>query len=341
MKKIIFIIIVFAAFLSCNKNAQKVTIGELTCEYTGNPLGIDVEHPRFSWNIVSGQRDIYQQSYQIIVSESLSDIKNGTGKSWDSGKTDSDNTVNIEYNGTALKSNTDYFWRVRVWTNEENFIWSEPATFHTGLFDKADWKAKWITTKEEIVHASPLFRKEFKIDKKIAQAFAFVTAGGNYEFYLNGKKVGDHVLDPEITDYRKTILYSTYEVTQLLKNGTNVAGAMLGNGAYNMRKVNGRYSWGKEGAGLSNPCLLAQLDIIYADGSQSVIATDESWKHAPGPITFNNIYGGEDYDARKEITGWATREFKNEGWSSVIIAKNPRSRTIASCGLGLSNNYNH
>ncbi len=82
MKKTIFIIIVFAAFLSCNKNAQKVTIGELTCVYTGNPLGIDVEHPRFSWNIVSGQRDIYQQSYQIIVSESLSDIKNGTGKSF-------------------------------------------------------------------------------------------------------------------------------------------------------------------------------------------------------------------------------------------------------------------
>jgi len=96
MKKTIFIIIVLFTFLSCNKNAQEVTIGELTCEYTGNPLGIDVEHPRFSWNIVSGQRDIYQQSYQIIVSESLSDIKNGTGKSWDSGKTDSDNTVNFK-----------------------------------------------------------------------------------------------------------------------------------------------------------------------------------------------------------------------------------------------------
>jgi alpha-L-rhamnosidase len=168
-----------------------------------------------------------------------------------------------------------------------------------------------------------MFRKEFSVDKKIKQAYVYVTACGFYEFYINGQKVGDHVLDPAITDYRKTVLYSTFDVSGLLQQGANVAGAMLGNGAYNMRNTKGRYSWGRGNSSLGNPCFLAQINVTYNDGSQSIITTDETWKSAYGPVTFNNIYGGEDYNAQKEIDGWHTSGFNDNIWENAAIASNP------------------
>ncbi len=324
MKKLLFYITVFSLFFSCSNANKKVEVNKLICEYCTNPTGIDVQKPRFSWKIISKERGIYQQSYRIIVGKKLSEIKNKNGECWDSEITKSDNTVNIEYNGTKLESNTDYFWRVLTVLTDGTAVWSSPAIFHTGLFNKTDWKAKWITTEEEIEHASPLFRKKFKIEKEINQAFAFTTAGGNYEFYINGEKVGERVLEPAITDYKKTVLYSAFDVTELLQKGENVAGAMLGNGAYNMRKMKGRYSWGQEGSTFGNPCVLAQINITFTDGTKTVIQTDNSWKYSPGPITFNNIYGGEDYDARKEIAGWSTPDYSAKNWKNAVLASAPR-----------------
>ncbi len=324
MKKLLFYITVFSLFFSCSNANKKVEVNKLICEYCTNPTGIDVQKPRFSWKIISKERGIYQQSYRIIVGKNLSDIKNKNGECWDTGITKSDNTVNIEYNGTKLESNTDYFWRVLTVLTDGTAVWSSPAIFHTGLFNKTDWKAKWITTEEEIEHASPLFRKKFKIEKEIKQAIAFTTAGGNYEFYINGEKVGERVLEPAITDYRKTVLYSAFDVTELLQKGENVAGAMLGNGAYNMRKMKGRYSWGQEGSTFGNPCVLAQINITFTDGTKTVVKTDNSWKYSPGPITFNNIYGGEDYDARKEIAGWSTPDYSAKNWKNAVLASAPR-----------------
>jgi len=311
-------------FLTSACKDEGTRLDDLRCDYQTNPTGLDSSHPGFSWKIRADQRGISQKAYQIIVGESLDEIKKGTGKCWDSGKVKSGRTVNIAYEGIPLKSDREYFWCVRIWTNEDRPVRSEPARFHTGLFHPSDWKAQWITAGEEIIHASPLLRKEFAVGKKVKQAFAFVSACGYDEFYLNGKKVGDHVLDPAITDYRKTILYSTYDVTDLLKEGDNIAGAMLGNGAYNIRKAEGRYSWG-QGGGLKNPCFLMQLNMTYEDGSQAVVITDGSWKYAPGPITFNNIYGGEDYDARKEIRGWASESFPDNDsrWKNAVPAPEP------------------
>ncbi len=326
MKKAAFILLLFAMFCSCSQKTQKITVEKLSCEYLKNPLGVDVQNPRFSWKITSGERGISQTAYQIIVGENADDVKKGNGKIWDSGKITSDITVNIEYAGPTLQSNTSYFWKVKVWDNQESVVSSEPASFQTGMLKNADWTAKWITTREEITDASPLLRNEFELDKPIQKATAYVTACGYYEFYLNGKKVGDHVLDPGITDYRKTILYSTYDVTDLLQKGTNAAGAMLGNAAWNMRKTEGRWSWGGGGSSLGSPCFLMQLMVTYKDGSQATYITDESWKTSEGPITFNNLYGGEDYDARKEIAGWAENNFDDSQWTKVAIASTPTGK---------------
>lgn len=314
--------LLFFLIISCD-SSDSIEISHLTTEYLTNPLGGDTPHPRFSWKLISEERDVQQTSYQVIVGESLKEIKKGTGTIWDTGEISGDRTVNLEYVEAPLQSNTTYYWRVKVWLDDELFVWSEPAFFHTGIFDKSGWQAQWITTPEEIVHHSPLLRKEFQVEKKIEQAVAYVTAIGFYELYLNGEKVGDHVLDTGVTDYRETILYSTYDVTSFLKNGDNVAGAMLGNGAWNLRKAEHRWSWGGGGASFGNPALFMQLMITYKDASQSVITSDKTWKISPGPISFNNLYGGEDYDARKELPGWAAAGFNDSDWQQVVVAKGP------------------
>jgi alpha-L-rhamnosidase len=324
--RLFFVSTVYFAFsfflLGCN-STELVQPGDLRVEYLSNPMGIDTDQPRFSWKLNSEERNINQKAYQLIVSTSRAETIKKNGQIWDSGKITTNETVNIEYNGKPLQSNTKYYWRVGVSINDGKFIWSEPAFFHTGILDEKEWKAKWITTQDEITNQSPYLRKGFTLNKKIDQAVAYVTAAGFYEFFLNGEKVGDHVLDPGITDYRETILYSTYDVTDQLKEGVNVAGALLGNGAWNFLKTEGRGSWGRGGTSFGNPALWVQLMINYADGSQEIIVSDNTWKTAASPISFNNLYGGEDYDAREESPGWSTADFDDSDWQNAATAEKP------------------
>ncbi|MEN6323410.1 MAG: family 78 glycoside hydrolase catalytic domain [Proteiniphilum sp.] len=309
--------------ISC-QSSVKNPVQEMWVEYLNNPLGIDTEKPRFSWKIVSQERGVKQAEYQIIVCDHQKDIKRRKGTVWDSGIITDDESVNINYKGIPLESNKTYYWTVGVSLNNGKMIWGEQHTFHTGILDNALWEASWITSPDEITDSSPLFRKSFAVKKKIKNAVAYVTAVGFYELYLNGNKVGDHVLDPGITDYRKTVLYSTYDVTSLLKKGKNVVGAMVGNGAWNLRKTTGRWSWHGDAISFGNPALWVQLMITYTDGSQETIVSDNTWKTTSGPITFNNLYGGEDYDARKEIPNWNRIGMNDSGWRFAVISKGPK-----------------
>ena len=320
MKKLFFSLLAILTIASCKSDLIKVD--GLLCEYLENPQGVDITHPRFSWQLKSGARGVKQYAWKLIVGDNAADVGRGAGNCWDSGKNVSRSTVNLAYDGIPLESNRTYYWRVCVWGDTGDSAWSSPVWFTTGLLDSADWKAGWISVKEDIIHESPVLRKEFSLPKRIEQATAFVTACGFYEFYLNGEKVGDHLLDPGITDYRKTILYSTYDVTRMLKKGKNAAGAMLGNGAWNMRKAENRYSWGEERT-FGNPCLLVQIHVTYTDGTNELIGSDESWKYTAGPVTFNNLYGGEDYDARREQQGWLSPGFDDSGWTNAVRVKKP------------------
>ncbi len=311
--------IIFILFISACSTNEIIIVNDLMTEYLSDPLGVDIPNPRFTWKLSSGSRGISQEAYQVTVSSSKKNLKKNQADIWDSGRILSDRSVNIEYEGVPLESNRVYYWRICIWTNTAKKIYSKPAIFHTGILDESEWEAKWITTKEKIRHESPLLRKEFILNKKVEQAIAFVTARGFYEFYINGKKVGDEVLAPSITDYRKTILYSTFDVTSLLKKGNNVAGAMLANGAYNLLKEEGRWTWGNKDLVLGNPCFFMQLMISYTDGTHTVLTTDNTWKYAAGPVLFNHLFGGEDYDARKEIENWCTTGFNDTGWEQTVI----------------------
>ena len=303
--------------------ANESKLQQLQCEYQTNPMGIDVAFPRFSWIINAAERGVSQSAYRIVVSETQREADSKTGGMWDSGTIESSNTVNIEYQGAPLQSNRKYFWRVCAIVNGKE-EWSNTASFHVGLLKQSDWKAQWINTKEDLLNESPLFRKAFSIDKKVSEAYVYVATAGFYELQLNGKKVGDHVLEPSITDYRKTILYSVYDITSQLQKGKNAFGLMLGNAAYNLTKrVGERYTWSDGGERLGNPKFMLQLHIKYNDGSEETVISDNSWKYTQGPITFNNIYGGEDYDARMEVENWSVATLDDSAWNEAVAAEAP------------------
>jgi len=170
--------------------------------------------------------------------------------------------------------------------------------------------------------ALPIFRHAFAVAKPVAQATLYACGLGQAEFHLNGQKVGAGLLEPGWTNYRKTCLYQTYDVTKMLQPGANALGVMLGNGMYNV--AGGRYT--KFTGSFGPPKLIAQLQVDYADGTSDLIATDERWKLSPGPITFSCIYGGEDYDARQEQPGWDQPGFADAAWQPALVVQGPGGR---------------
>ena len=308
MRKIFLCIFLFLSVISF----AQVKVQNLLTENLSNPIGLDIAAPRFSWQLSGDKRNIQQTAYEIKVAS-------GKATVWNSGKISSGESVHVGYAGIAVQSGKIYTWQVRVWDNSGNASsWSAPATFQTALLNKTDWKAKWISPayiEDSVLRPSPLLRKTFAADRKIATATAYITAHGLYEAQINGHRVGDAYLTPGWTSYNKRLQYQTYNVTDLLKNGSNAIGVTLGNGWYR-----GYLAWGGNhniyGRDIS---LLFQLTINYTDGSSENIVSDESWKSSTGSIISSEIYDGETIDARSDKTGWALSGYDDKNWSGVKV----------------------
>ena len=210
----------------------------------------------------------------------------------------------------------------------------KPAWFEMALLDPSDWQARWIQRESDGAvleseafddHPAPSFRTEFVIAKKVARARVYVSGLGYYELRLNGEKVGDHVLDPGWTTYSKRVLYSTYDVTDQLKQGRNAIGIMLGNGWFNLLPLamGGRIKM-RDFLTIGEPRAIVQLAVEFQDGSSQIIASDETWRVGDGPIIRNGEYLGEVYDARREQTGWDEPGFDDSSWASAIVASEPK-----------------
>jgi len=295
--------------------SQDLKVRDVTVEYKKNPTGIDTRKPRFSWKITGTGTGIMQTAYSIRVA---TDQKFPKSKMiWQSGKRGSDESVLIEYNGPALKSGQKYFWQVKVWDNKKRQSkWSETAYWETGLLSPSDWKAKWIEMQGDTLRyaPSPHFRKEFSVTKPVAKATVYVTSHGLYELHLNGKKVGDQVLTPGWTSYGKRLQYQVFDVTNQVTRGKNAIGAVLGDGWYR-GTLGWSNNWSIYGKRLG---LLMQLRIIYADGSEDLIITDETWEcNNDGAIRMSDIYNGEEYDAGKKLTGWNRPDYNDQSWEKV------------------------
>ncbi|MDZ7722236.1 MAG: family 78 glycoside hydrolase catalytic domain [candidate division KSB1 bacterium] len=294
---------------------------DLRCEYFDEPLGIDTPEPRFSWIIKSPKRGFMQSAFEIQVSKQNNFSNSHELFVWNSGKVHSQKSINITYKGKALKSGTTYYWRVRVWDDEGHTSpWSKVASFHMGLLEQSDWKANWIAS-TDTKDRSPLLRKEFTL-KKVKKAFVYVSGIGNYELYLNGKRVGDFVMEPGPSQHERRVLYMTHDVTNYLKSGNNAIGLWLGEGwgAYSVSDSSRFYQKAKAIGPFDRPTAILQLDVILSSGEVQRIITDETWKTSSSPLTYNNFFGGEDYDARLEQPGWNTPHFEKK-WEPVLIKK--------------------
>lgn len=175
---------------------------------------------------------------------------------------------------------------------------------------------------------SPLYRKEFKLSKQIKIAKAFISGIGYNELFINGKRIGDHVLDPGWTNYKETILYTTYDVTKNFQQGDNAIGVMLGRGNYGMLAID---HWGfyQKGGYIGQPKLLCRFKITYTDGSEENIVSDLSWKVTGGPIVYDGPHMGEIYDATKEIKGWNDLGLSDSSWDKVQPAPSPGGKLKA------------
>lgn len=320
---IFLFLLICSIMFGCTENENSSKLRDLKVEYLTNPLGLDEKTPRFSWIYDDEVRGATQSAYRIIISEKHENLENGIGDLWDSGEVKSSNTLNIQYEGEPLVSGEKYYWRVRAWDQDgEAGDWSETQYFRMGLLNPDDWQADWITAPDTTV-SSPLLRNVFTVEKEIETATAFVTGVGYYEFYLNGQKVGDHVLDPGMTDFRDRILYETYDVTDHLNTGENAAGFWLGNGAFRLKAEEGRWTWYGMNNQFGTPFGIMQLHLQYEDGSEEIISSDGTWKSSSSPIIYNNVYGGEDYDARLEQDEWNTVGFDDASWQPVEIVEDP------------------
>jgi alpha-L-rhamnosidase len=448
---------------------------DLQCEYLANPAGIDSLAPRLSWIMAAGQRDQAQTAYQVVVGSSAELLAADRGDLWDSGKVNSDRSINIEYAGKPLESRMVCHWKVRAWDAQGRPTpWSEPAVWSMGLLNPRDWKAEWIGLPLEITddafsvvnlngagwiwdtptdqagtnyfrrqfdlpdaaiksaaivifgedeftlwvngheahHGSktlrpiavdmakyltpgrntlavqahiekakthggglaarlgvtladgrsvnlttdgawpvsskevqgwnaPSFddsswtravksadffvgdqthrwiwvpapapahylRREFVASQPIRRATAYVSGMGWFELHINGQKIGDHVLDPVVSDYGKRAFYITFDVTDQIKQGPNAIGAILGLGRY------------------CNMQLRVQVELEYADGQTAAWLSDETWKATDGgPIVSNSEYDGETYDARLEMPGWDEPGFDDSKWTQVGTEHGP------------------
>jgi alpha-L-rhamnosidase len=320
--------------------AAPVQVDRLRCEYLENPLGIDAAKPRFDWLMRSDERGQRQIAYQVLVAGSPESLQQDQGDLWDSGRIESDRSLQIEYAGKPLASHQQCWWKVRVWDKDgQPSDWSKPGLWSMGILDPAEWHAKWIAYTKDLPYdvewtqsaPSPVFRKTFEIKQPIRSASVSVCGLGFYELYLNGGKVGDHVLDPAFTRYDKRALYVTYDVTDQLKQGRNAIGAMLGNGWYNSHT---RCEWNFDKAPWRDrPRLLVQLHVVLADGTEQTVVTDESWRATIGPVVRDAIRNGEVYDARREMPGWNAPGFDDSAWATPEVVPAPkgvlRAQTLA------------
>ncbi len=309
------------------KTGASVKVEHLQCEHMECPMGVDASAPRLSWQMNDPRQGARQKAYRILVGTDSLDVLSGNGNDWNTGKIKSDLML-VSYSGKALQPFTRYYWNVKTWDKDGNPVKSPVTAFETGFMQTGTWKGNWISDgHDKDYKPAPYFRKVFDLTKKIKSARAYIAVGGLYELYINGKKTGNHRLDPMYTRFDRRTLYVTYDVTSQLQQGKNAIGVILGNGWYNHQST---AVWNFHLAPWrARPTFCMDIRIVYEDGSVETVTSGKSWKTSAGPIVFNSIYTGEHYDARLEQPGWNTVDFDDSRWKGVSIRLAPSLRIVA------------
>ena len=332
-------------------STDHVLVNSLQCEYLDNPLGMDVKKPHLGWKLVSTRHGVMQTAYQVQVFKS----GNEDDLVWDSGKVLSDNSVNVEYDGLELESRQRYFWRVRIWDESDTVTaWCETCFWEMGLLESVDWNAQWIEPDQEPAKPEPkismfqnlgmispgsvsdysrlnpcqYLRRVFNSQGTVSRARIYATAHGVYRLEINGVRVGNQELAPEVTAYDSYLQYQTYDVTGMIGQGDNVLGAVLADGWYC-----GRIGLPGDSCQYGDKlAMLLQLEIEYEDGSRQWVNSDQDFKSSTGALVYSDLFIGERYDATLENTNWHKPDFDDSTWKNATIADYGYSNLVAQYG---------
>ena len=290
---------------------MSLTVVDLAAEHRGAGPFVASATPRLSWRVATSTPNWHQATYEIEISGDL-EFRGAAVASGDS--------VLVPWPAAPLASHQSVACRVRVTgTDGAASDWSEPLAIHAPLLDAGDWSARFISpagasaaTESE---PCPYFRREFALAQPWRRAVLSVTALGVYQVKINGRRVGDEELAPGWTSYRNRLRFASHDVTDLLRDGDNAIGAIVGDGW-----ARGRLGFsGARNFYTDRPALLAQLDITLADGTVRTVATDGEWRSGVGPERGSDLYDGETHDARVKLGGWSRPGYDASGWRPVEV----------------------
>lgn len=303
---------------------------ELTVEYLTNPSDLDDVHPRFSWTLQPTKENEYgqkQTAYRILVASNRNLLKEDKADVWDTDWVASDDMQLIKFGGNKLQSDCTYYWNVAIKDESGNISTpSDIAYWSTGLFSKDDWTSQWIGTGESYDPAEggnkmqdPWFRRSVNLDQKPSKATLFVASVGYHEVYVNGTKIGNHVLAPAATDHTQRARYIAYDIAPELVKGNNVIALWLGTGW----SIFAPYATDDKPRA---PIVIAQTDIYNEEGEVMMrVETDDNWKTYPSPNRLIGNwgfgvggYGGELWDANMEIDNWNLADYDDTEWQNAI-----------------------
>lgn len=280
--------------------------------------------PRLHWRLQAQRTDVLQHAYALEVSPT-SDF---SAEVVSSGRVDSCVPGHAPWPAQPLASRAVRWARVKVWTDQGETAWSEPLRIEAALLTPEDWTARPVSPVSNVAQSQPcpvpLLRRAFALDRPVASARLYITSLGVFDCWINGRRVGDALLDPGWTSYQQRLHYAAYDVTPLLEAGENVLSAAVGDGWWR-----GWLTWMQRRAIYGDTtALLAQLEITYADGSVQVVGTDESWQGGYGALLSADLYNGCDVDLRREPFGWKLKDFDAKGWEKVESLDLPRGLTL-------------
>lgn len=344
-KSLLILITMVAGLKSCHEYINpSITISDLHCEYVKNPIGIDAQKPRFGWHAQSSEPDKRQTAYQILVASSLDQLNRHKTDILDTKKVLSGCQSGIILTDLSLQSAKYYFWKVRVWDeNDQVSEYSEPAFFVTGLMVNNDWKASWITSetvfdwnryylhldkhlqqREKISYTPELiFTKSFSMPYKAERATLFISGLGFYTAKINENEITNTGLNPAFTDYTKSVLYNSYDIKELLDTGNNTITIGLGNGYYNEEAI---VDWGYDKAHWrGRPRFICQMHFAFDNGTDTMIVSDTSWDVLQSNMIRNSTYGGEIHDYSIDYTQHDKSNIRNK----AIRASAPTGRLVS------------
>ena len=303
----------------------------LSIEHQTSPIGLDCKEPRFGWVLISDIHNTVQNAYRmIVISED--------GERTDTGKIFSSQSTEVTVGKLTVKPKTKYDVKVVVWDNHGN----ESAIcgcFETGFLNE-EWESEWLEPEQDptepsidfeneqmsttiVTHSDPnrdyhefrpvqYIRIPLNVKKKVKKARIYMTAHGVYQLEINGKRYDDREFAPGITSYDKVLEYQTYDITDKLAAGENIAGIRLGDGWW-CGRVGGSGDSCQYGTTLG---ILFQAELVYEDGTKEIIDGTQGVS-STGPIIFSDIFVGERYDASKEIEGWSKAGIDDGEWKPL------------------------